>query len=83
MQEIVKNVIYKGKLDLFFNYKHNPENVGVSMTKLLSINFFKCLSVNLGLDVIYDDDVRIFCKNLNGARTQLREYFCVGYSKKF
>jgi hypothetical protein len=53
------------------------------MTNLLSVNFFKGLSFNFGLDVIYDDDVRIFGQNADGARTQLREYIGIGYSAKF
>jgi len=83
MQDIVKNVTYKGKLDLFSNYKHNPENVDVFMTNLLSANIFKGLSFNLGLDLIYDDDARLFGPNKNGARTQFREYIGIGYLKKF
>ncbi len=80
---VPKKVIYKGKLDLFSNYKHNPQNIDVFMTNLLSFNFFKGLSVNLGLDVIYDDDVRLFGPTKTGARTQLREYIGVGYTAKF
>ena len=83
MKEIIKNVTYKGKLDLFANYKHNPSNVDVYMTNLLSTNVFKGLSFNLGLDLIYDDDVRIFGPAQNGARTQFREYIGIGYLKKF
>lgn len=83
LKDIVKNVTYKGKLDLFSNYKHNPGNVDVYMTNLLSTNVFKGLAFTVGLDVIYDDDVRIFGPNKNAARTQLREYIGLGYMKKF
>ena len=84
LKEIVpKKVIYKGKLDLFSNYKHNPENIDLYMTNVLSVNLFKGLSFNFGLDIIYDDDVRIFGADGKGARTQLREYVGFGYSAKF
>lgn len=83
MKEVVTNLTYKGKLDLFSNYKHNPQNVDVYMTNLLSANVFKGLSFNLGLDLIYDDDVRIFGKNSDAPRTQFREYIGIGYLKKF
>lgn len=83
MKEIIKNVTYKGKLDLFSNYKHNPGNVDVYMTNLLSSNIFKGLSFNLGLDLVYDDDTRIFGVNKDAARTQFREYIGIGYLKKF
>jgi len=83
LSEIVTNVTYKGKLDLFSNYKHNPQNVDVYLTNLLSANVFKGLSFNLGLDLVYDDDVKIFGENSNAPRTQFREYIGIGYLKKF
>lgn len=83
MKEMVKNVTYKGKLDLFSNYKRNPQNVDVFMTNLLSANIFKGISFNLGIDLIYDDDVRIYGATKDGARTQFREYIGIGYLKKF
>jgi hypothetical protein len=83
LKEIVKNVTYKAKLDLFSNYKRNPKNVDVFMTNLLSANIFKGISANIGVDLIYDDDTRIFGSTGKGARTQFRQYFGVGYLKKF
>ena len=83
MKEIVKNVTYKGKLDLFSNYKSKPQNVDVFMTNLLSANIFKGISFNLGLDLIYDDDARNPDINNGAARTQFREYIGIGYLKKF
>jgi hypothetical protein len=83
MNEIVKNVTYKGKLDLFSNYKHNPQNIDVFMTNILSANIFKGISFNLGLDVVYDDDVRVLGDDHLSRRTQFREYIGIGYLKKF
>lgn len=83
LKEIVKNVIYKGKLDLFSNYKRNPQNIDVFMTHLLSANIFKGISANIGLDIAYDDDVRILGKDNASRRTQFRQYIGFGYLKKF
>ena len=83
LKEIVKNVTYKGKLDLFSNYRHNPGNVDVYMTNFLSANIFKGISFTIGVDIIYDDDTRMFGANKDAARTQLREYIGIGYLKKF
>jgi len=83
MKEFVKNVIYKGKLDLFSNYKHNPQNVDVYWTNLLTANVFKGFTFSVGLDLIYDDDVKAFGPNRDSPRTQFREYIGFGYSKKF
>lgn len=83
MQDIVKNVTYKGKLDLFSNYKHNPQNIDVFMTNLISANIYKGISANFGLDIIYDDDVRLLGADNASRRTQLRQYIGFGYLKKF
>jgi len=82
-KELVKNLTYKGKLDLFSNYRNNPKNVDIFMTNLFSLNFFKGLSATVGLDLIYDDDVRIFGPNSDAPRTQVRQYVGIGYSTKF
>lgn len=82
-KEFIKNLVYKGKLDLFSNYRNKPKNVDIFMTNLISMNFFKGLSATVGLDLIYDDDVRIFGPESNSPRTQVRQYVGIGYSAKF
>jgi hypothetical protein len=82
-KELIKNLVYKGKLDLFSNYRNKPKNVDLFMTNLLSMNFFKGLSASIGLDMIYDDDVRIFGPESNSPRMQLRQYVGIGYAAKF
>lgn len=82
-KELVKNLIYKGKLDLFSNYRRKPKNIDLFMTNLFSMNFFKGLSASVGLDLIYDDDVRIFGPDSNSPRMQVRQYIGIGYSAKF
>lgn len=82
-KELVKNLTYKGKLDLFSNYRNKPKNVDIFMTNLFSMNFFKGLSATVGLDIIYDDDVRIFGPESNSPRTQIRQYVGIGYAAKF
>jgi hypothetical protein len=82
-KEFIKNFVYKGRLDLFSNYRRNPKNMDLFMTNLLSMNFFKGLSASIGLDMIYDDDVRIFGPESNSPRLQLRQYVGIGYAAKF
>jgi hypothetical protein len=82
-KEIIKNLTYKAKLDLFSNYKHDPQNIDVFMTNLLSMNVYKGFGFNLGADFIYDDDVRIFGKDKNAARLQVRQFIGIGYQRKF
>jgi len=83
MKEIVKNLTYKGKLDLFSNYKHNPQNIDIYMNNLFSMNVYKGLSFNIGADFIYDDDQKSFGKDKNSPRLQVRQFIGIGYQRKF
>jgi len=83
MHEIMKNVVYKSRLDLFSNYQHNPQNVDVYFTNLLALKVNKWLQASVALDIIYDDDVRVFGPEQNSPRTQLRENVGIGLAVKF
>lgn len=69
-----KWVQYTGRLDLFSNYKRNPEDVDVLFTNLLSLKFNKWLATNISADIVYDDDI---LKN-----TQLKEVLGIGLTVK-
>lgn len=56
----IKNVNYKTRIDLFSNYIQNPQNVDFLMNNLLSFRINKFMSATYSLDLIYDDDLRIF-----------------------
>jgi len=61
---------YTGRLDLFSNYKRNPENVDLFLTNLVTMKFNKWLATNINVDVVYDDDVI--------KQTQLKEILGIG-----
>jgi hypothetical protein len=82
-REIIKNLTYKAKLDLFSNYKHNPENIDLFMTNLLSMNVYKGFGFNIGVDLVYDDDVKTFGPDKNAPRLQVRQFIGIGYQRKF
>lgn len=82
-REIIKNLTYKAKLDLFSNYKHNPENIDVFMSNLISMNVYKGFSFSVGADFIYDDDQKSFGKDKNAPRLQVRQFIGIGYMRKF
>jgi len=82
-KELVKHLTYKGKLDLFSNYKHNPRNIDLYMNNLFSMNLYKGLSFNIGADFIYDDDQKSFGKDKNSPRLQVRQFIGIGYQRKF
>lgn len=65
---------YTTRLDLFSNYKRNPQNVDVFFTNLLSLKFNKWLATNISVDMVYDDDVI--------KKTQLKEILGIGLTVK-
>lgn len=72
---ITKWATYTGRLDLFSNYRRNPQNVDVLMNNLLTMNFTKNFATNLSVDLLYDDDVL--------KKLQLKEILGIGLTMKF
>ena len=83
IKEFNKNVSYKGRLDLFSNYKHNPQKVDVFMSNLLSVKLSKVLSATWNVDLIYDDDVRLFGENNDKPAWQVKSLVGLGLLVKF
>ena len=78
-REIFKNVRYKGKLDLFSDYTHNPKNIDMYFTNLFAFKINKFLSATYSLDMIYDDDVKLFGENHNSPALQLKSLIGIGF----
>ena len=72
---ITKWASYTGRLDLFSNYKRNPQNVDLLFTNLLTLKFNKWLGCTVSLDMVYDDDIL--------KKLQLKEIFGLGITLKF
>jgi len=83
LQNLSKTITYKGRLDLFSNYEHNPQNVDVLMNNMFTANVSKILTASVGLDLIYDDDVKLFGPNHDSPGLQLKSQIAVGMSLKF
>lgn len=83
IKDVSKNVQYRGRLDLFSNYKHKPQNIDLFMTNVLSVKISKVLSASWNLDFIYDDDVRIFGKNGTSPALQIKSLVGAGLQVKF
>ncbi|WP_153798280.1 DUF3078 domain-containing protein [Foetidibacter luteolus] len=73
-----KTVTYKGRMDLFSNYRKNPQNVDLFMTNLFAAKLSRVLSATWSLDLIYDDDVKLFGKNDDSPGMQLKSLVGVG-----
>lgn len=83
LKEINKNVTYKGRLDLFSNYGNNPQNIDLFMANVLNIKLSGILSATWSVDLIYDDDVRLFGQNGRSAALQLKSLVGLGFLVKF
>ncbi len=82
-REFNKNLSFKSRLDLFSNYEHNPQNIDVFFTNVLNVKLTKLLSITWSVDMIYDDDVRLFGKDSNGAALQFKSLVGIGLQKTF
>lgn len=78
-----KFVSYKGRLDLFSNYKREPKNVDVYMTNTLSAKVAKIIAFSWSLDMIYDDDVKLFGKDKKSPALQVKSIIGIGLQLKF
>lgn len=83
LKEFNKTVSYKGRLDLFSNYKHNPQKIDVYMSNLLSLKISRVLAATWNVDLIYDDDVRLFGKNGDSPAWQIKSLVGLGLLVKF
>ncbi len=83
MKEISKNITYKGRLDLFSNYRRNPQNIDLFMSNVLNVKLSKVLSATWGLDLIYDDDVKLFGPNQTSPGLQVKSLVGIGLLVKF
>ena len=84
-KEIFKNVTAQTKLDLFSNYFHNPQNIDVDWTFLLTMKVNEWLAATLLTQLIYDDDIKILDQETqkSAPMVQFMEMFGIGLSFKF
>ncbi len=79
---IGKNFQYKTKMDLFSNYKKQPENVDIYWTNNISASITKHINFSFTLDMIYDDNT----KNVDAAKgpaAQWLQLMGIGFSFVF
>lgn len=76
------NVSYKGRLDLFSNYRRNPSNVDVFFTNYFEFKINRYLAATYNLDLIYDDDVRQFGKEGKSPGLQLKSLIGIGFTMR-
>jgi hypothetical protein len=80
--KIGKSFTYQTKLDLFSNYKHDPQDIDMYWTNVLSAKITKYINFNFNLDMIYDNDT----KNVNpvkGPAPQILQLMGIGFAYNF
>jgi hypothetical protein len=80
---ICKNIVYSGRLDLFSDLGHGPENVDVFWTSTFYLRVNSWLNAVYSLDLAYDDDVRKFGYYKNHAALQSKSVLGLGVSAHF
>lgn len=78
-----KNVTYKGRADFFSNYKNKPGNIDVFMTNSFSFKINRYLSATYNLDLIYDDDVKLFGDEKSSPALQIKSLIGIGFLMRF
>jgi hypothetical protein len=88
--ELLKNVAFTTKADLFSNYLKNPQNLDISWETLVAFKVNQYVSVNFTMHLLYDDDTKISIDDNDdgivddyGPRVQFKEILGVGFSYKF
>jgi len=88
--EILKNINFLTKLDLFSNYLKDPQNIDINWETLFVLKVNKFVSATIATNFVYDDNTKIgFDTNHDGtadkygARAQFKEVIGVGFTYKF
>ena len=57
--KIVENIFLDSKLDLFTNYKNNPQNIDVNWELTIAMKVNKYIVTTISSHLVYDDDISI------------------------
>jgi len=83
LKEINKTFSYKSRLDLYSNYLDEPKNIDLYWTNLINMKLTRYLTLTYSLDLIYDDDARLFGPNNESPATQIKSMLGLGFLVKF
>ena len=82
-KEFTPSLSFKSRLDLFSNFLEKPKNIDVFMTNTLIVKLTSVLALTWNLDMIYDDDVKLFGDNGNSPALQIKSLVGLGLMVKF
>lgn len=88
--DLMKNITYTTKLDLFSNYIDKPQNIDVNWENLITMKINNWFSANIHYTMLYDDDVKIDwdsnddgINDRKGAKLQIKQLLGIGITYKF
>ncbi len=84
-ENLIQNVDFNTRLDLFSNLGDHPERIDVEWETRFIMKVNKFLSANLGTTLLYDDDIKYVNEEgvEKGPRIQLKQLFGFGINFKF
>lgn len=90
-KDILKNVNFATKLELFTNYLNNPQNIDVNWENALNFKVNKYITASLTTNMIYDHDIPVpvveevngVSINRTGPRLQFKQVLAIGFAYKF
>lgn len=77
--ELLRNVAFTSKLDLFSNYLDNPQELVVNWENQLALKVNRYIGVSINTHIFYDPNIRI---NGEEAKVQFKEILGVGFFLK-
>jgi hypothetical protein len=82
---ISKTAVYNGRIDLFSDYLHNPQNISIYWMNVMAVKVTRLISMNLSVTAIYDDNIKSVKADgmAGGPKVQLQEIIGVGLAYKF
>ena len=82
-KEIVKNVTYITKLDLYSNYLGKPANIDVFWTNQFKLRVNNFIQVSYSIDLLYDDDIKNPVEPAHALGLQALSTLGVGFDIKY
>jgi len=82
LKKVGKKFTFKTRLDLFSNYRKDPQNVDIFWSNVLTASITKYINFSFNLDMIYDDDTQ----NVNPAKgpaPQWLQLMGIGFAYNF
>jgi Protein of unknown function (DUF3078) len=80
-----KTAAYVGRIDLFSDYLYHPQDIAFYMTNVLNVKVTSVISMNLNVNLIYDDRIKSVKPDgsSGGPALQLQEILGIGLAYKF